>query len=223
MKGNYTATLWQLFSTFFKIGAFTFGGGYAMISIVEEEVVGKRHWLTAQDMLDMLIIAESTPGVIAVNTATSVGYRTRGILGGIIATLGVVVPSFLMIIGLSFAIDALSGNVWYEAAFAGIQVCVLVLIANAFVKMSKQIKYDVFSTVMLLLALVVTLFTEVNVVLVILVGGIVGIIYSMIRPNSILPANQQQLAEELEDNQQELQTPDQQLDDIVEEMTGEEQ
>ena len=91
-SANARVSLWQLFYTFFKTGLFTFGGGYAMIAILEEELVAKRHWLTSQDMLDMLVIAESTPGVIAVNTATSVGYRVRGVLGAIIATLGVVLP-----------------------------------------------------------------------------------------------------------------------------------
>lgn len=219
MKKNYVATLWQLFSTFFRIGAFTFGGGYAMISIVEDEVVGKRGWITSQDMLDMLIIAESTPGVIAVNTATSVGYRTRGVLGAIMATLGVVLPSFCIILALSFAIEAFSSNVWYLAAFEGIQVCVLVLILNAFVKMSRQIEFDIFAVCMLTVALLVTLFTTVSVVLVILAGGVIGIIYSMLRPSKALPLDNTDVQQSIEDNAEQLADPEQKLEDL----TGEEQ
>ena len=87
----------QLFISYLKIGFFGFGGGYAMIAILQEELVNNRKWITNNDMLDMIVVAESTPGVIAVNTATSIGYKQRGILGAIIATLGVVLPSFLII------------------------------------------------------------------------------------------------------------------------------
>lgn len=221
MKKNHVATLWQLFYTFFKIGAFTFGGGYAMISVVEDEVVGKRHWITSQDMLDMLIIAESTPGVIAVNTATSVGYRTRGIMGAIVATLGVVLPSFLIIFGLSFAIEALSDNVWYQAAFAGIQVCVLVLIVNAFLKMGKQIKFDLFSTISLVVALGVTLFVDISVVLLIIAGGIAGIVYSHFNHNKLLSDSAQEVEEQLEDNIQDSAPVAEQLEDKIQDLTGE--
>ena len=85
-------SLWQIFITFFKTGLFTFGGGYAMIAILEEELVAKKQWITSADMLDMLVIAESTPGVIAVNTATFVGYKREGVAGGIAATLGMISP-----------------------------------------------------------------------------------------------------------------------------------
>lgn len=220
MKKNYVATLWQLFYTFFKIGAFTFGGGYAMISVVEDEVVGKRHWITSDDMLDMLIIAESTPGVIAVNTATSVGYRTRGVMGAIIATLGVVLPSFLIIFGLSFVIEAFSDNVWYQAAFAGIQVCVLVLIVNAFLKMAKQIKFDLFATISLVVALGVTLFVDISVVLLIIAGGVAGIVYSHFHHDDLLPDSTQEVAEQLEQNKQSASTVEQ-IEDKLQELTGE--
>ena len=119
-KEKPAASLWSLFITFFKIGAFTFGGGYAMVSVMEEELAEKKKWITSQDMLDMLVIAESTPGAIAVNTATSVGYRTHGVIGGIVATLGVVLPSFIIISALYFVISALEGNRWYNAAFKGV-------------------------------------------------------------------------------------------------------
>ncbi|MCH5156833.1 MAG: chromate transporter [Clostridiales bacterium] len=173
-------SLWALFITFFKTGLFTFGGGYAMIAILEEELVSKRGWITSQDMLDMLVIAESTPGVIAVNTATSVGFRVRGVLGAIVATLGVVLPSFVIITALSFFIAAFEGNRWYQAAFTGIQACVTVLVVNAFVKMAKQVQWGWFSAIIMPAAFAVALFTNFDVIFIILIGGALGIIYTFI-------------------------------------------
>ena len=175
-------SLWQLFITFFKTGLFTFGGGYAMIAILEEELVANKKWLTSQDMLDMLVIAESTPGVIAVNTATSVGFRLRGVLGAIIATLGVVLPSFAIITALFFVIDRfnLESNVWYKAAFTGIQACVTILVVNAFLKMAKQVERTWFSLILALASFAVAVFTNFNVIFVILIGGVLGIAYSLI-------------------------------------------
>lgn len=192
-KTKYSASLLQLFWTFFKVGAFTFGGGYAMISILEEELVSKKKWVTSQDMLDMIVIAESTPGVIAVNAATSIGFKLRGVLGALLSTLGVVLPSFLIIFGLSFAIQAFQSNEWYKAAFRGIQACVTILIVNAFVKVSKNINKDVFSFVLLVAAFAVAVFTNFNVIFLIIIGGVLGIVYMLIKDavvkNKQLPLN----------------------------------
>ena len=174
------ASLWQIFATFFKTGLFTFGGGYAMISILEEELVANRKWITNADMLDMLVIAESTPGVIAVNTATSVGFKLRGVLGAIVATLGVVLPSFLIITALTFFINEFSANPWYQAAFTGIQACVTILIINAFVKLAKQIERTWFSIILLIAAFAVAVFTDFDVIYIILIGGVLGIVYTLI-------------------------------------------
>lgn len=173
-------TLWQIFITFFKTGLFTFGGGYAMIAILEEELVAKKHWITSQDMLDMLVIAESTPGVIAVNTATSVGYRLRGVLGGIVATLGAVLPSFVIICGLSFVIELVANNKWYQSAFKGVQACVIVLVLNAFIKMSKNLKRDWFNIVLLIAAFAAATLTKFNVIYLIIIGGVLGVVYTLI-------------------------------------------
>ena len=153
-------SLWQLFATFFKTGLFTFGGGYAMIAILQEELVDKKKWITNQDMLDMIVVAESTPGVIAVNTATSVGYKTRGVLGAIVATLGIVLPSFLIISLLSYLIDAFQSNIWYQSAFKGIQACVTVLVINAFTKMFKQIEHDAYNYVSFVVAFAIAAFAD---------------------------------------------------------------
>ena len=174
-------SLWRLFVTFFKTGLFTFGGGYAMISILEEELVANKKWITTQDMLDMLVIAESTPGVLAVNTATSVGFKLRGVWGAIIATLGVVLPSFLIITALTFFINEFSDNPWYQAAFTGIQACVTILIINAFVKLAKQLDRSWFSIVLLIAAFAVAVFTDFDVIFIILIGGVLGVAYTLIK------------------------------------------
>lgn len=180
-KTGTKASLWDLFITFFKIGAFTFGGGYAMVSIMEEELADKKKWITSQDMLDMLVVAESTPGAIAVNTATSVGYKLHGVIGGIVATLGVVLPSFIIISALYFAIDAVADNYWYKAAFTGVNACVTVLVINAFVKMGKQLPHDAYSYVTAAVAFVAaTVLPDwlpwFDVVYLIILGGVVGIV-----------------------------------------------
>ncbi len=182
-------SLWQLFWTFFKTGAFTFGGGLAMISILEEQLVAKKKWMTPQEILNMVVIAESTPGVIAVNSATHVGYKLRGTVGAFLATLGVVLPSFLLMIGLYFVVDAFQGNVWYKAFFSGIQCCVVALIANAFVKMAKLVQWNALSIAMFAISYVVATATSFNVIFLILIGALVGIVATFVQGKS----NQRQL------------------------------
>ena len=174
-------SLWQLFATFFKTGLFTFGGGYAMIAILQEELVDKKKWITNQDMLDMIVVAESTPGVIAVNTATSVGYKTRGVLGAIVATLGIVLPSFLIISLLSYLIEAFQSNIWYQSDFKGIQACVTVLVINAFTKMFKQIEHDVYNYVSFVVAFVIAALTNFSVIYLILIGGLCGLVVTLLK------------------------------------------
>lgn len=177
-------SLWQLFAVFFRTGLFTFGGGYAMIAILQEELVNNRKWITNNDMLDMIVVAESTPGVIAVNTATSVGYKQRGVLGAIIATLGVILPSFLIVSALSYVISAFQSNIWYQSAFKGIQACVTVLVVNAFTKMFKQIQQDVYNYLALVVAFAVATFTNFNVIFLILGGAVCGLLITLIKSKS---------------------------------------
>ncbi len=192
-------SLWQLFVTFFKIGAFTFGGGYAMIAVIEQTLVENKKWITADFLMDMIVVAESTPGVIAVNMATGVGYKKRGVLGAIIATLGVVLPSFLLIIGLSFVIESIGGNYWYKSAFAGIRCCVVVLIFNAFAKLSKQVEKNFFNILLMLCAFGVSVFTNFKVIYLIIIGAVIGLIFYCFTPigRKLLPS--------VEQNEQEVQ------------------
>ena len=130
----------DLFLTFFKIGAFTFGGGYAMVPLIREEAVDKKKWIDDEDMLDIIAIAESTPGPIAINAATFVGYKTAGVLGSAFATLGVVLPSFLIIVLLGSLLDKFSYLKPVKYAFFGIRAGVLALVLKALISMFKKCK-----------------------------------------------------------------------------------
>lgn len=146
--------LWELFLTFAKIGVMTFGGGMAMLPILEREVVQDKHWATEEELVDYFAIGQCTPGIIAVNTATFVGQKKKGALGGIIATLGVVFPSLVIITILAGLITNFAHLAWVQNAFAGIQVCVCVLILNAVLKLLKKSVVDkrtaaIFAVVML--------------------------------------------------------------------------
>ena len=130
--------LFQVFFTFFRIGAFTFGGGYAMIPLIQNEAVEKHHWVTDDDILEIIAIAESTPGPIAINSATFVGYRAAGVLGSVFATLGVVLPSFVIILALSFVLNAFQELRAVQYAFFGIRAGVLALLVKALWTMYKK-------------------------------------------------------------------------------------
>ena len=152
-----------------------------MISVISAELVERRKWITQEDMTDMLIISEMTPGAIAVNSATFVGYRVAGVLGGILGTLGVVLPSLIIITVLSFFVHYLEEVAWLAAAFKGIQAVVVVLIVNAMVKFFKQLDKNWQSYLIAAAALIVTLFTDFNVIFLILAGGIYGRVYTLAR------------------------------------------
>ncbi len=132
-----TASLKTLFFTFFKIGLFTFGGGYAMLSLIEEECVGKRGWMTKEELLDMVALAESTPGPVAINSATYLGCRLRGWKGAVAATSAVVLPSFVILFLISLVFEAFLKIQLVAAAFHGIQVAVGLLILRAGISLFK--------------------------------------------------------------------------------------
>ena len=148
------ASLWTLFWTFAKMGVMTFGGGYAMLPILQREVVENKHWATEEEITDYYAIGQCTPGIIAVNTATFIGQKNRGIFGGIVSTLGVVFPSVVIISILAGLITNFSHLVWVKNAFAGIQVCVCVLIFNAVVKLLKTSVVDRRTAVIFVVVLV---------------------------------------------------------------------
>ena len=139
--------LLSLFLSFLKIGAFTFGGGYAMIALLESEFVSRKKWLGQEEFLDMLAVGESTPGPIAVNMATFIGYKVAGVLGALLATLAVCLPAFIIIFTISFFFDKFLSLTYVGYAFRGIQIAVVYLIGSAGVKVIKGLKRNVFSIV----------------------------------------------------------------------------
>ena len=144
----------SLFLTMLKIGLFTFGGGYAMIAMLENEFVEKKKWLEKDEFLDVTAIAESTPGPIAINAATYIGYKNSGIIGSIIATLGICIPSFVIIYAISLFFDDFLSFSLVAYAFKGIQICVVYLILTVGLKMLKQIKKTTFNMIIISLTLI---------------------------------------------------------------------
>ncbi|MBP5308603.1 MAG: chromate transporter [Clostridia bacterium] len=170
----------ELFCTFFKIGLFTFGGGLAMLTLISREVVENKRWITDKDMGDIVVIAESTPGAIAVNTATYVGYKTAGVLGSVFATLGCILPSLIVISVIYVFFDMFKENRWVAAGFKGVRAAVIVLLFNAFTKLFKPMKKNAFTVAASIIVFAVTLFTEFNSIYLILAGGFIGVTYFMV-------------------------------------------
>lgn len=138
-------SLGELFLSMLKIGLFTFGGGYAMISLLDNEFVNKKKWIETDEFFDLVAVAESTPGPIAINCATYIGYKTEKLLGAIFATLGMITPSLVIIYCISLFFNQFLSTAWVASAFKGIQICVVFLIFSAGLKMLKKIKKTAFS------------------------------------------------------------------------------
>lgn len=179
-EDSYGKRLWGLFASFFRIGAFTFGGGYAMIPLIQREVVENKKWISDQDILNIVAIAESTPGPIAINSATFVGYRVAGVLGAALATFGVVLPSFVCITLISFILDEFQSLKAVQYAFFGIRAGVLALILKAWWSMYKQCPKKIFTYCVAAVALIAAAFLDVNVLFVIIGCALTGLIASFI-------------------------------------------
>ena len=152
MKGNALNIFIELFLTFAKIGAFTFGGGYAMVSLIEDTCVIKKKWITHEEMMNVLVVAESTPGPIAINSSTFVGYKVAGLKGALVSTFGMILPSFLIIYLISTFLENFMEIAWVASAFKGIKIGVGVLILNVGIKMVLKMKKTLFSYIVLFLA-----------------------------------------------------------------------
>ena len=176
MERKNTTSLWTLYSAFFRIGAFTFGGGYAMLPMLEKECVEKHDWATEEQLLNYFAIGQCTPGVIAVNTATFIGQKQKGVIGGIFTTLGVVFPSVVIISLLAGVIEAFSHIVWVQHAFGGIRVCVCVLIFNAVVKLWKSAVKDKWALGIFLCVLAASLLLDLSPVVFVLFAAVAGIL-----------------------------------------------
>ncbi|MDD4056952.1 MAG: chromate transporter [Bacilli bacterium] len=170
----------SLFITFLKIGAFTFGGGYAMIPLIQHEMVEKKKWLTNEEMVDIIAIAESTPGVLAVNTATFVGYKIGKFWGSFFATLGVILPSMIIITIISVFFEDFLKYEYVIYAFKGIRACVAALILHAALRIAKHFPKTAFSYILVVVALVASIILQIRTTYIILFGLAIGIVSQMI-------------------------------------------
>lgn len=173
MNGRKNA---ELFLTFFKIGAFSFGGGAAMIPLIRREVSEKHGWISDEDLLDITAIAESTPGPIAVNAATFIGWKVSGFAGALCATFGVVLPSFVIIFIISHILRQFENVRAVKYAFAGVRAGVLALVLQALLIMYRQCRKGVFEYILMGFALIATAFFDMNVIAVILICAALGLV-----------------------------------------------
>ena len=182
--GKIKGYLW-LFLTMLKIGLFTFGGGYAMIALIENEFVEKKKWIEKDEFLDVAAIAESTPGPIAINAATYIGYKNAGIIGSMIATLGICIPSFIIMYTISLFFDAFLSLTLVAYAFKGIQICVVYLILTAGLKMLAHMKKNAFnmiiiSTTLICMVMFSLFAVKFSTIFYIMISGVCGVVVYLI-------------------------------------------
>lgn len=167
---------WDLFITFARIGGFTFGGGYAMLPILQRDVVETKGWATEEELMDYYAIGQCTPGIIAVNTATFIGSKRKGFLGGVVATLGMVAPSLIMISIIAAFINNFSSIVWVQHALAGIRCCVCVLVFDAVYKLAKKSLKDAATYGIFIAMVLLSMLTNVQTFIWVILAGVAGIV-----------------------------------------------
>lgn len=172
--------LWDLYASFFRIGLLTFGGGLAMLPMLKREVVDKYEWITEDEMMDIYAIGQCTPGIIAVNTATFIGYKKGGIMGGIVATLGEITPSLVLILAIASMLTGYMDNPIVLNAFVGIRVVVCSLMFNTVYVMIKKNVNSFLNILLFAIAFALVAFTPISTILVVIGAGIVGIIIDKI-------------------------------------------
>lgn len=173
--------LFDLFWTFCKIGALTFGGGYAMLPLIQREIVENKKWSTEKEILDYYAVGQCTPGVIAVNTATFIGYKLRGIIGGIVATIGVIFPSIVIILIIAAFLQNFADLAIVQSAFAGIRVAVVALIITTVVKLIKSSIKDYLGVIIAIIAFVISAFIGLSPVYVVIAAALTGFISKGLR------------------------------------------
>ena len=173
--------LWKYFITFCRIGGLTFGGGYAMLPMLQKEVVEKNHWATEDELMDYFAIGQCTPGIIAVNTATFIGYKNKGILGAVFATLGVVFPSILIVMTIAACLQNFADIVVVQQAFSAIRVVVGVLIINAVFKMWKKTVVDMVCGMLAVGGFLFSVIFHVSPVILVFGAGVFGVLYPVLK------------------------------------------
>lgn len=171
----------DLFLVFFKIGAFTLGGGYAMVPLIEKEVVDNKNWLDKQEFIDSLALAQSSPGPIAVNTAVFVGYKSHGILGALCTTLGAILPSFLIILVIAMFFRNIKDNIYVEKAFKAIRPAIVALIAAPIYNMSKSVGINKKTIFIPILVAILISFAGITPIFFIIAAAVGGIIYGKMK------------------------------------------
>lgn len=173
--------LWDLYLTWFKMGLFTFGGGYAMLPMIQKEVIDKHHWATEEEIMDYYAIGQCTPGIIAVNTATFVGYYLKGVVGAVIATLGVISPSVIIITVIAALISNFMEIEVVRHALLGINVAVCALMIKSISGLWKKSIKNIGSFVVFAIALVLAVFTDISTVILVILSGILGVVLSRMK------------------------------------------
>lgn len=171
----------KLFAVMFKIGSFTFGGGLVMITQMSREFAGKYGWLDDEEVVDFFAVAQSLPGVVAINASMLVGYKVAGVIGGIVAAIGSILPSFLVLLVVAVFYEGLKENPYALGALRGIKAAVIALMFNTVLKMRKGVLTGVFSWLLFALAAALCLFTDINVAFIILGGALAGLVFSFIK------------------------------------------
>lgn len=167
--------LFNLFFSFFKVGIMTFGGGIAMLPVLEREIVEKKDWATREELLDYYAVSQCTPGIIAVNVATFIGHKLRGIWGGIFATIGVVTPSYLIITILAMFLKSFADILWVQSAFKGIRVAVCALVVGTVLKLIKNNVKNIWGIILAVLSFASVFFFSLSPVIIVVVAIAVGI------------------------------------------------
>ena len=175
----------KLFFTFFKIGLFTFGGGYAMISLIHKESVEKNKWIKEEDMNNIIVIAESTPGPISVNSSTFIGYKTKGFLGACFATFGLILPSLILITIISLLLDSFKSSTAFNYAFNGIRAAIIILMIEAIIKLSKPLEKNALFYSLLITSFILNFFFDVNAIIIIILGIVLGIIREIFKGKKV--------------------------------------
>lgn len=168
--------LLELYWSFLKIGGLTFGGGLTMLPMLTHELVQNKNWITEDELLDCYAIGQCTPGIIAVNTATFVGYKRRGVIGGIFATMGMVTPSFVIITILALFLQSFMDNVWVQHAMMGVRGVVCALMLNTVITLAKKSLIDKACIAICIIGFILAMFTKIPTVLLIIAAGIIGIL-----------------------------------------------
>lgn len=177
LGGDFMKIIFDIFLSIFKIGAFTFGGGYAMIPLIEEEVVNNKGWLSKEEFVDILIVAQSLPGALAVNTSIFLGYKISGILGAITTLIAVILPSFFIILIIAIFFMQFRDNYYINAAFQGITAAVPILVLVGAISLSRGLSKNLRTILTIIIALIALMFFNIHPVLVVVISGVYGAIF----------------------------------------------